>query len=502
MQEFHLLRAELLLKGRNDPIFFAEYFLGLKLNPFQKRYLRTKSKMNLVVCGNQVGKTFAIAVLHIYFNFYKIYLDGEPQLIADAEYKTLNLSPISRQARNAFKYVVQILESRFSWELDGVREVNQCKIGWFLRDSKEYLGTVYFNNETMLHCVSTHQDKGASIQGDQFGLITYDEANQSHHLKDELDARIFSRIARLDGRVDLIATPDEQAKSQQYWYNLYSTALKAEKEGSDAEWKLYRGYYDDNIFIPFEKQKSFKKRMMRRNPILYRQVVLGEFTVQADKMFAPKVIQAFWNGKTKPTSPKEERDYVITVDWGVAEQGDPTVMKVCDYTDFLNAEIVHHYSKRGGDPIELMAMLQHLWLEYYEAKVILDVASLGGAVFRKMLRHLKPISFPSQKKANALTFLQIRLRNNLKNTSKLSEEEKNAISKLKSYYIHEDENQLASYKIDDKKLDQDNVMTLAQLAWFLDRHLKVSQVKTFKFNIRTGFADPPEAQRRRANIKH
>ena len=507
-QEFYILRAQLQAMGRHDPVFFAKYFLGIDLNDFQVRFMRLGTKQNLVVCGNQVGKTVAVAVLHIWHAFYKINLGGDPDMVAEDQYNTLNISPVGRQAKNAFKYVVAILSSSFTWELEGKRYVNQCKIEWFLPPggAKEYQNLIKFENKSVFYCVSTHQDKGASIQGDQFGYISYDECVQSHHLKAELDARIFSRIARLNGRLDLISTPDDQAHSQQYWYNLYSTAKRHRDAGTIGEWALHTGYYDDNKFIPYEKREQFKVRMKRRNPILYRQVVLGDFAVQADRMFLPEMIQSFWNDELIPTEPEAERKYVISVDWGVADQGDATVMKVLDYTDIINVVVVDNYEKVGGDPIELMAMLQHKKL-HYESEgstvlVVLDVASLGGQVFRKMLLHLKPIGFPTQEKANALTYFQIRLRNNLKDKSKLSEEEKDGIKTMKSFYIHEDENQLAAYKIDDKRLKQDNVMVLAQLAWFLDKYLFKTETKTISLKIKTGQKSPVTRGRRSARLTH
>ncbi len=484
---------ELLRKGREDPVFFAEYFLGLQLNNYQKRYLRTKSKQNLAVTGNQVGKTVAIAINHIWHNFYKIYLDGEPELLEQAEYKTLNLSPVSRQSKKAYQYTVDILKGHFTWIHEGKRYVNNCKIGWFLVDEKEYLGKVYFANNSELNCVSTSHDKGSSIQGEQFGLITYDEAPQSHHLKAELDARIFSRVSRLSGRVDLIGTPDEEAKSQQYWFHLYTQAKKDQMAGIDSEWMLFEGLYDDNIFIPYDKREEYKKRLKRRNPMAYEQVVKGGFTVAANRMFSPKMVEGFWNNKKVETPVIEDHKYVISVDWGVADQGDKTVMKVLDYTSLLEAEVVKHYDKQGGDPIELIAMLNFLAMDYNDAKVVHDVSSLGGVVFKKLIKHLSPISYPNTEKANALTFLQIRLRNNLKSSEELKKTEKHGIGKLRSYYIASDEGQLSAYQIEDKKLEQDNVMALAQICWFLDKHIQAAKVETFKLN----YAGSPPAPKKK-----
>lgn len=496
MQELQYLKMELLSRGRDDPVFFAEYFLGLSLNNYQKRYLSSWHKQILAVCANQVGKTVAISIKHIHRNFYKIYLDGDPELLERAEYKTLNLSPISRQSKKAFQYVVEILTSSFTWVHEGKRYVNKCKIEWFLAGSKEYQGKIFFAGNAELNCVSTHQDKGASIQGEQFGAITYDEAPQSLHLKEELDARIFSRISRMSGSVDLIGTPDQEAKSQQYWFNLYTAANKALEEGKEYEWHLFKGFYDDNIFIPRDKREEYKARLKVRNPIAYRQVVLGEFTTAANRMFSPQMVQGFWNSKPEETKPEVDRVYLISIDWGVADQGDPTVMKVCDITDPENAEIVKHYRKIGGDPVELVAMVYFLRIEYNDAKVIHDSSSLGGEVFRKLIKSTSPISYPSTEKANAATYLQMRLRNNLKSDEELKKNEKYGISKLKSYYVDRDESELSAYQIDDSKLEQDSVMSLMQICWYLDRYLKASKVQAFKLKIKGGPPPPPKRRGR------
>ena len=285
--------------GREDPVFFAKYFLGIKLNPFQIRYLyeTMNSKQNLVVCGNQTGKTVVLSVLHIWFNFYKIYLEGDPELVGKSHYQTLNISPVSRQAKEAFRYVDELLHSSFTWELNGKRFINECRIEWFYKKSNENLGRVEFSNNTSFYCLSTHQDKGAGIQGAQFALITYDECVQSHHLREELPARIFSRTSKYNGRIDLIATPDEQANSQQYWFHM---VREAEKGLSG--WKLHTGLYDENIFITPENKKEYKARLFKLDPERYKQVILGQFTASAAQMFSPEMVEGVWNGKDAPKS--------------------------------------------------------------------------------------------------------------------------------------------------------------------------------------------------------
>ena len=69
------------------------------------------------------------------------------------------------------------------------------------------------------------------------------------------------------------------------------------------------------------------------------------------------------------------------------------------------------------------------------------------------------------------------MRNNIR--KELTNSEKSAIGKIKSYYLPKLESQLSVYKLEDRKLKQDWVMVLAMLCWYLDKYKKITQVKTF-----------------------
>ena len=127
LEKLEILERVLLGLGEEDPIFFAQYFLGLHLNPFQKRALWGLKiyKQFLWVTANQVGKTVALAFAHLWFDFYKLGFEGVPEMIEKARYETLNISPISRQSKEAFRYVEEILHSNFSWEEEGKRYIQR-----------------------------------------------------------------------------------------------------------------------------------------------------------------------------------------------------------------------------------------------------------------------------------------------------------------------------------------------------------------------------------------
>jgi hypothetical protein len=198
-------------------------------------------------------------------------------------------------------------------------------------------------------------------------------------------------------------------------------------------------------------------------------------------MFSPEMVEGLWNEKKSPTAPQVDRQYVFCWDWGVAEQGDETVGLGADVTDLENVELVYAYCRQGGDPVELMSMASFQKMQYNNADLVMDTASMGGEMFRKMLIKMKPISFGKEHKTDALLYLQFRLRNNLrKDLTNISETSK---GKIKSYYLPKLESQLSSYKLDDKKIKQDWVMALAMLAWYVEKYKKASQVKVFPLKL-------------------
>ena len=209
---------------------------------------------------------------------------------------------------------------------------------------------------------------------------------------------------------------------------------------------------------------------------------MGMFLDSADRMFSLKVVEGLWNGKQAPTECLLNHSYVVIVDWGVADSGDETVVGVGDDTDLENIELVHAWSKQGGDPVELMAMVSYLIMTFNDAPLVMDAAEMGGVIFKKMMRQFKPIAFGQGNKADALFFLQLKLRSNIRIKRDLTSTGKSATGRLKSYYLPKLEKQLSSYKLDDKKIKQDWVMMFAMLAWYVEKYKKASQIKTFNLN--------------------
>jgi len=478
-------------RGYWDPAFFSEYFLGVPLHDGQKEYLQmsdpianpASTRKNILVPCNRWGKTVCLAIKHIRFNFYKILADRDMtlQALEELRYGTLDLSPHSNQVTACANYIFDTLHSRFVTVVDGKRQTNKCKIMSFFKSKNDSVNTIRFSNNSAFFGASTGEDSGASLAGRQFGLITYDECVFSHHLRTELPGRIMSRTVDYNAPIDLVATFDAEASSQQYFFRIAKEALAGKNE-----WYCKTGTYLDNSFIPMEIKEAAKQKIMGEDFNKYRQVFLGEAVASAIKVFEPQVVDQVFRFNLTPKQPFHMHDYIISVDWGGSDQGDPTVFLVIDYTA-KPYTIVHHEIMQGGSPTIQFALLKVLQNEYNNAKIIMDTNALGGVVIKKILSGMKVDTYDFDahggEKGEAVTQLRLVMTRGRKyhlDVDKLIEDNPN-FGDLRSYYIPELEEQLSAYEVKDDKLEQDCVAALYQAIWWLEKKNRLApDGKTYK----------------------
>jgi len=491
-----LSQAKAIKRGLKDPVFFPTYWLGIELNPFQKRCLEKVRKAlwdgdyavsDLIEmiwkAGNRSGKTVLLSIVHIYFAYYKIGITYGPGY-ETFKYRTFDISPQSRQAKECLKYIEEILTGRLSWVIEGRRYSNgsSLKLKDFFEGKNENLGELRYTNRSITYAFSTGEDQGTGFQGLPAGFISYDECPLSHHLETELDSNVYSRLGDYGKLVLLVATPNEQAKSQQYFYHLCNQSLKGKNN-----FLIETGSYLENIFIPMAKRESHEKTVMSRDPIMARQILFGEFVSTSGSMFEGIAIERLWRLEHE-LEPEANREYLISVDWGVSDKGDETVMLVWDVTE-VPVRIVKAYAKRGGDPYELIAVLKNLTMAYNEAEVILDGDGMGGTVFKKLLRDLKPHVFNAgqDEKANALFYTQVFMTKNRKKRIENGEiiEDNPEFGWIHSSYYPDLADQLATYQLDDKKLKQDWVSAFYMGCWQIWKRFgdKPKNRGSFKLNL-------------------
>ena len=275
----------------------------------------------------------------------------------------------------------------------------------FLVGDNVNLGELRFANKSVMYSVPTGQDQASSLAGAQFGYISYDECSQSLHLKSELGAKILSRLIKYGVCLDLIATPEVDSNSHQYYLHIVRLGLR----GAQGWWSLTGMGMDDNRFISKAQRERAKASLLATDKKRYRQVVKGEFITSGKRFFDSSEIENLWKlgGKKNVVNGGK---YILIADWGMADTGDKSVFIVFDYTNFhINGKIrlVNHEEIQGGSPQMQFSLLRTLYEQYtwYDEDgttahfpiFVMDAEALGGVVIKKLLVKLKPRRFDIDK---------------------------------------------------------------------------------------------------------
>lgn len=510
---------KLIRPGRLDPVFFATELLDVRLHDAQKLWLwmTTKTQLekafelgvitghwkdraafaalralnpdmlrNILVPSNRWGKTLVTSVKHLWYNFYKIGVKGDWENVKEKNCGTLNLSPHSAQCDAGFQYIIDILSSSFVYMFEGKSFKNKCKVEWFFEGEEKVKRKIRFSNNTSYRAVPTGEDQASSLAGTPYLYISYDECAQSLHLKNELPAKIMSRLIDFGGPLDLVSTPEVDKPSHQYFYHIAKLGLAGE-EG----WWTMIGKITDNTFLsPSERDQTIAS-IKATDPAKYRQVAYGEFITTGKKMFDTLVIERLWASFGASPLPQHDHRYMISADWGFADNGDPTVFYVLDITRAMDDamqgrkpryDIVYRESIRGGSPFAVFAHLKMLRREWNGAETIHDASSLGGTLIKKLLREMDVhdlIDFSASGNKADMLFTMLIVMTDGRVTEVDAEGkviDKNAdFGRVRGYYIPELEEQLGNYAynpdkgVTDKKLEQDDVMALGQALWHLEK---------------------------------
>lgn len=522
---------ELIDRARKDVCVFAREVLGMQLNPFQEHFLaftttpRTELMergdyaaqtpgmlygKNIAAPSNQVGKTVMIAIKHIWMNFYKIGQDLSPELFNSAPHQTLNISPQTRQAKACFNYVSQILNETFVYEWKGIKKTNKLSplIKGFLVGSNQQIGEHRFLNNSTLYTVPVGHDQASSLAGGQFGYISYDECAQSYHLEDELGAKILSRLIKYGVGLDLISTCEVDSASNQYYYKLVKDGL-AQVDG----WWAMTGKLDDNIFISDSQREKIKADLLSTDRRRYRQVVFGEFVSGGKKFFEQSEIDNLWKlSSGKGLIPGHK--YLLVADWGMSDTGDPSVFYVLDFTSYTmggRIELVAREKTQGGSPHMQFALLRTLYDAYTEYAddgmairkpiFVMDANALGGVVIKKLLYQLSPKGFDTEKD-EALFILKKEMasgRDYYEDESGTTVERNLDFGNIASFYIQPLADQLSQYHLEDKKLKQDEVMTLMMGVSYIVKKIPKGKAKPMSFNPLASYSS---GIRKTRNITH
>lgn len=476
--------ANNLERGRHDIVFFAWYFLGIKLHPGQIRFLREADGLvNVLVPGNRFGKTVLIAVRHIWYNFYKVGIDrSNTNAWMKLGYRTACIAPDSKILVVDFRTITEILESRFKISKEGEPiKTNQCRIGWYLVSKVNNPNPkVLFKDNGSIEFYSTSDDKGTKLQGDFYGYASYDEGGRSHHLYLELNQNIGQRLSQMGAPLDLVSTPAMDSPSLTYHHEIFQKGLR--REGG---FRSFEGSAYENVYLPthyFEREEL----RLAGDP-LREQVLEGKFVFSGATLYNQEDIErAKTDSLNGGVRHRKGMNYIVSTDTAVgSDEMVFTVLEVPPDFDITNPDspkvrLVRQIAFKGNSRSPQVAMQDYLDLwEHYnkerKARGIVETFNEGSmrwfldlptAVARRTKAYGSGLQTKSKigvqgksqpttnggKKVDMLISLRKLLTAGL---IQLPSDNKELL------------NQVTMYREDDKKLATDRIISLALACWMV-----------------------------------
>ncbi|WP_138503234.1 hypothetical protein [Nostoc sp. PA-18-2419] len=286
------------LAGANDPVLFVKYFLGDKVNcylneierihpetgkvvighPKQRQWLRqaVNCQEGILKAGSRSGKTFVTALMHLWFLFYRkrpttsvFYGDYSKR------FQSINCAPSLKQAKLVKDEIIGLVnDSPFLTSIGFIKHIS---------DGQQPFIETCFNS--IIWFQATVQ-KGRFILGLYLDIATLDESASEYALE-HLRMKILNvRGTEVSGRKFFISTPQGEGESagqgaiyfRKIWNELKERRLKKDNSVAIAEFSQF-----DN---PVNPPEVIKANMVNMTQAQIREEVYGKFANYGSTFFA------------------------------------------------------------------------------------------------------------------------------------------------------------------------------------------------------------------------
>lgn len=459
--------------GREDPVFFAERFLGVQMNPGQMRWARAcversqngwspKYLTTVVSAGNRAGKTIAMALVIFHSAFYKLGI--KPPIAGDTDdamrwikepYEWYHIGIQQETAELVFRELSMMAQGIHPAQKGRKAPLFQ-ELGKIATFDKKYRGEyLWFQFNKAVGGASIHfrttQDKAKALLGKDMHGISFDEAAFDPHLMVIYQEVLNLRRLSTGGQLHFISTPTEGINDYADLWELGNE----ENPNRDSQFMSFRMSTRDNIGFGLTKE-NFDSIIRQQVEHLIPQNIDGYFIEAREAYFySPSIEQCFDADLPDEGNPISKHRYVHGCDPGISHDATWTV--TLDYTD-KNKMVGVMAKKKAGKQniIGIVNMLRETHLLYSQdsyCTTVIDSTGFGGKMFSQELSIIKPLkqvdfAGTKAKKLEILSDLKAVL-------------DKGMVRFPKKGIWLELRRQLLGYKLDDRKLETDAVMALA-----------------------------------------
>lgn len=469
-------------RGRTDLPFFARRFLGVNLHPGQRRFavaatMRASDGYSpafldlALASGNRAGKTLLLAIAAFHQTFYKLGI--RPPTEDPQDRKRWERAPYHWYHVSFEGKVANLVHQELRLLLTGSHPAQGGRgcplvddigpvVEWDKKELGEYPwvkihrgfggGEIHFRHTN---------EKAKALLGLDMNGISFDEAAFELYLVDIRAEVLHLRRLATGGPIYWISTGTEG-------YNAFADLWEEgnpENPNRHPRRLSLRMSTRDNIGYGIDVE-AFNDLIATMDPYLIPQNIDGRFIESREAYFsAPTVEAMFTTDLPEEQPPLERHRYVQAVDPGI--QHDATWALALDITSkpWQGVRAVRRGGRQALPAIVNMVREGHLLYNSDKAiaTTIIDETGMGGKMYRQefsIIRPLRTFDFAGtkSKKLNLLANLKAAIdRGDIR------------LPRTGSHWPQV-RRQLLGYKLDDRKIEQDAVMTLAMAVHYAARN--------------------------------
>jgi hypothetical protein len=482
---------------------FSEDVLGVRVNPAQARWDGLIERMEdhswyyrevIHRAANQVGKTLGVAIADLWAAHNKMGVPpGDAKYRLGVPYKWLHLAPNFPTSRKMLEDdMIPLLEGRHPAQFD--KEKGQFRPCLFPREAwervnfeGEYPGIRLWNGAE-IH-FRTMDEKAKGVSQLVANGISVDEAGLEPHLKDTRDTTLRMRVVANNGPIWYIGTPDGPNDFAEMIWDIEASGSEVENRVwiDDVQRRaLAWSIFDDNVgFGVTQAEADYQEAT--QDPATKEAKLRGAILFPQKAFFTPaeNILRSWVPGLKSKEYPQAGHKYVIF--WDVSVQSDPTVMIVLDVTRKPWRGVKF---RRWIKPMPVQELIDAMEAEAYHwsqaapnmlAPVVrtgYDSTAMGGSIFTQLMKNV-PNKIGMNLGGSAKMKLQALadLRAKMSRLELLWPEDWLTLRK-----------EVMGYRLEDKKIRQDCVMTAAGCVWVAKMGDMTMRARPFDTGYREGLS--------------